>query len=58
MYGDSYDEPGFGANRPTAGKKRPNPEEEAALKEAMADFDYQVGYYILPFSHLPYFCLI
>ncbi|EIE22641.1 ATP-dependent DNA helicase ii [Coccomyxa subellipsoidea C-169] len=41
VYGNSYDEPGFGAKRPTAGKKRPNPEEEAVLKEAMADFDYQ-----------------
>ena len=42
MYGDGYDEPGFGAKRQTAGKKRPNPEEEAALKEAMGDTDYQV----------------
>jgi hypothetical protein len=42
VYGDGYDEPGFGAKRQTAGKKRPTPEEEAALKEAMGDTDYQV----------------
>lgn len=43
VYGVGYDEPGFGPKAKTAGKKRPNPEEEAALKVAMGDTDYAVS---------------
>ena len=43
MYGEGHDEAGFGAKKPAAaGKKRPNPDEEAALQEAMAGTDYKV----------------
>ena len=43
VYGEGHDEAGFGAKKPpAAGKKRPNPEEEAALQEAMAGTDYKV----------------
>lgn len=42
VYGEGYDEPGFGPKRQAADKKRPNPEEEAALKDALAETDYAV----------------
>ncbi|CAL8470635.1 g10177 [Coccomyxa elongata] len=41
VYGPDYDEPGFGAKKPTAGNKRPAPEEEAALMEALEGIDYE-----------------
>lgn len=43
VYGPDYDEPGFGAKKPTAGRKRPAPEEEAALMEALEGIDYEVA---------------
>jgi hypothetical protein len=43
VYGSGYDEPGFGPRRQTVGKKRPNPEEQAALEKSMGDTEYAVS---------------
>ena len=52
VYGPDYDEPGFGAKKPTAGKKRPAPEEEAAMQEALAGTDYEVAIKLVHCFHV------
>ncbi len=42
VYGKNYNEPGIGEKKTATGKKRPAPEDDPALKEALAEHDYKV----------------
>ena len=42
VYGPGYNEPGFGKKPAAAGKKRAAPEDDPALKEALAEHDFKV----------------
>ena len=42
VYGANHNEAGIGKKAPATGKKRPAPEDDSALKDALAQHDYKV----------------
>ncbi len=54
VYGSGYNEPGFGKKPAAIGKKRAAPEDDSALKETQAEYDFKVSRASL--SHTTFLC--